>query len=132
MSDAMRQVVRVWWRQTPLEEMLVLAAAPVAAAWLALALWWLWRRRRPAPEPGEPGRRRLAMQGLRWALIAVALGVGYHQVIGRASLFDDGIAHLESRTHLPVLGLIPWYDHIEIDSEDGMPLDVVIDPPAEG
>jgi adenosylcobyric acid synthase len=28
-----------------------------------------------------------------------------------------------------VLGLIPYYRHIEIDSEDGMPLETVIDPP---
>jgi adenosylcobyric acid synthase len=28
-----------------------------------------------------------------------------------------------------VLGLVPFYYHIEIDSEDGMPLDTTIDPP---
>jgi len=28
------------------------------------------------------------------------------------------------------LGLVPYFRHIEIDSEDGLPLDVVIDPPA--
>ncbi|MBN1346728.1 MAG: cobyric acid synthase [Phycisphaerae bacterium] len=49
---------------------------------------------------------------------------------GDARLFDDGIDYLQRRTNLPVLGLIPWFYHIEIDSEDGMPLDVVIDPPA--
>ncbi len=48
---------------------------------------------------------------------------------GDATLFDDGIEWIEQRTGLPVLGLIPYYRHIEIDSEDGMPLETVIDPP---
>lgn len=48
---------------------------------------------------------------------------------GDAALFDDGIRYLETTTGLPVLGLIPYYRHIEIDPEDGMPLETVIDPP---
>ena len=47
---------------------------------------------------------------------------------GDPSLFTDGIRYLEERTGLPVLGLIPYYRHIEIDPEDGMPLETVIDP----
>lgn len=48
---------------------------------------------------------------------------------GDPSLFTDGIRYLEERTGLPVLGLIPYYRHIEIDPEDGMPLETAIDPP---
>lgn len=57
-------------------------------------------------------------------------GVIINRFRGDARLFDDGLAWLEKRTGLPMLGLVPWFYHIDIDSEDGMPLDVVIDPPA--
>ncbi len=48
---------------------------------------------------------------------------------GDADLFRDGIAYLEKQTRLPVLGLIPYFYHIDIDSEDGVPLDILLDPP---
>ena len=49
---------------------------------------------------------------------------------GDPDLFRDGIEYIEKKTGIPVLGLVHFYRHIEIDSEDGMPLDVVVDPPA--
>ncbi|MFC1467500.1 cobyric acid synthase [Verrucomicrobiota bacterium] len=48
---------------------------------------------------------------------------------GDPALFEDGIKYLEEKSGLPALGLIPCFTDIEIDSEDGMPLETVIDPP---
>ncbi len=48
---------------------------------------------------------------------------------GDAALFADGIEYLEKKTGLPVLGLIPFFRHIEIDAEDAVPLDMLVDPP---
>ncbi|MEW6368368.1 MAG: cobyric acid synthase [Acidobacteriota bacterium] len=48
---------------------------------------------------------------------------------GDAALFEEGIRYIEERTQRPVLGLIPYFHHIEIDCEDGMSIDTLIDPP---
>ena len=47
---------------------------------------------------------------------------------GDLSLFEDGVRYLEERTSLPVYGVVPYYRHIEIESEDALPLDVQLDP----
>ncbi len=55
-------------------------------------------------------------------------GILINRFRGDLSLFNDGVTYLEERTGLPVLGVIPYYYHIDIDSEDGMPLDTLLDP----
>jgi adenosylcobyric acid synthase len=55
-------------------------------------------------------------------------GIVINRFRGDLSLFEDGVAYLEEKTGLPVLGVIPHFYHIDIDSEDGMPLDTVMDP----
>ena len=42
---------------------------------------------------------------------------------GNPDLFQDGITFIEEYTGKPVLGLIPYYNHIHIDMEDSMSLD---------
>ncbi|MCG8335643.1 MAG: cobyric acid synthase [Proteobacteria bacterium] len=54
---------------------------------------------------------------------------------GDPTLFDEGITYLEENTGLPVLGLVPYFDHIKIDSEDSVLLECLVDPkegPAPG
>ncbi len=48
---------------------------------------------------------------------------------GDASLFDDGVAWLEARTGLPVMGVVPWTRTVRIELEDGLAPDTVVDPP---
>jgi adenosylcobyric acid synthase len=57
-------------------------------------------------------------------------GVIINRFRGDASLFRDGIEYLEARTGLPVVGLIPWFRHLEIDCEDGVVLEDMLDPRA--
>ncbi len=58
-------------------------------------------------------------------------GIIINRFRGDASLFKNGIDYIEKETNLSVLGLIPYFRHIEIDAEDGLPLDIKIDPPEE-
>ncbi len=44
---------------------------------------------------------------------------------GDLRLFEEGVKWIENKTGLPVLGVVPWYDHIRIDPEDS----VVIEKP---
>ncbi|MHC4252841.1 MAG: cobyric acid synthase [Planctomycetota bacterium] len=55
-------------------------------------------------------------------------GVVVNRFRGDAALFKDGIDFLERRTGLPVLGLVPFFRHVEIDCEDGVVLEDLLDP----
>jgi adenosylcobyric acid synthase len=46
---------------------------------------------------------------------------------GDINLFADGVRWIEGRTSKPVFGVLPWYNHIEIQSEDSV---VIENPPA--
>ncbi len=44
---------------------------------------------------------------------------------GDINLFKDGIQWIEEKAHKPVFGVLPWYNHIQIEPEDS----VVIESP---
>ncbi len=48
---------------------------------------------------------------------------------GDPTLFEDGVAWLQQQTGRPVLGVIPWNPHIQIELEDGLAPDTVVDGP---
>jgi adenosylcobyric acid synthase len=62
---------------------------------------------------------------------ARVLGLVVNRFRGDPGLFQDGIALLEASCGVPVLGLLPWFEH-GLDEED-RPLTVPLDlPPAPG
>ncbi|MBT4287119.1 MAG: cobyric acid synthase [Deltaproteobacteria bacterium] len=55
-------------------------------------------------------------------------GIIVNRFRGDPKLFEKGIEYLEQETKIPVLGLIPYYQDIQIDSEDGLQLNQFTDP----
>ena len=58
---------------------------------------------------------------------ALVKGVIINRFRGDISLFADGVRMLEEMSHVPVLGVIPYFRHIAIDAEDAVALDPMID-----
>lgn len=56
----------------------------------------------------------------------IVRGVIVNRFRGDRALFADGVRWLERRTGKPVLGVLPWFDRIRIDSEDSV---VIENPP---
>lgn len=62
---------------------------------------------------------------------ALVAGFVINKFRGDPELFYDGIEIIESRSKKQVFGLIPYFRHIEIDSEDGLSAHSLIDPKSE-
>ena len=56
-------------------------------------------------------------------------GVIINRFRGDVSLFQAGVTYLEQRTGLPVFGVLPFLEQLGIESEDAVPLEMVLDPP---
>lgn len=50
-------------------------------------------------------------------------GLIVNRLRGDPALFADGVAILEQRSHLPVLGVVPWLDDLGIAEEDSVALE---------
>jgi adenosylcobyric acid synthase len=51
-----------------------------------------------------------------------------NQFRGDISLFQDGIQAIEERCKLPVLGVIPYLHHLDLDCEDSLSPEILINP----
>lgn len=57
------------------------------------------------------------------------IGIIINKFRGDRTLFDDGVRFLEERTRLPVLGVVPFLRHLELDQEDSLGIDRTARPP---
>lgn len=44
---------------------------------------------------------------------------------GDIRLFQEGVSWIEEKTGKPVYGVLPWYDHIQIEAEDSVAIDAI-------
>mmetsp|Transcript_6534 Transcript_6534/g.10790 ORF Transcript_6534/g.10790 Transcript_6534/m.10790 type:complete len:527 (-) Transcript_6534:71-1651(-) len=58
-------------------------------------------------------------------------GIIINKFRGDPTLFADGVRIIEEKTQIPVLGVVPYFRGIHIDSEDALPLHAKLDPPTE-
>ena len=56
------------------------------------------------------------------ALAALIKGFVVNKFRGDASLLTQGFHQLEARTGIPVLGVLPWLDGLDLDAEDSLAL----------
>lgn len=54
---------------------------------------------------------------------ALVVGMVVNRFRGDPALFADGVAMLEARAGLPVLGVVPWIDDLGLAEEDGVALE---------
>ncbi len=54
-------------------------------------------------------------------------GIIINKFRGDASLFEDGKKYIEEKTHIPVLGILPYMKNIRIDKEDSLSVDSLCD-----
>ncbi|MBI5178110.1 MAG: cobyric acid synthase [Nitrospinae bacterium] len=60
---------------------------------------------------------------------ALVKGIIVNRFRGDLSLFKDGVDFIEQQSGIPVLGVIPSFSDIVIDSEDSVLLDALVNPP---